>query len=429
MSKIMFIAKRFVIGMVLVLSFCTASFAAVHNSNFSSRITKGQLQERLNKISSDIPMRYTDEVHQLVNIYIRVYRRGSERLLGKSNVFFPIFDLEMANYTDLPNEIKYLSIIESSLDVHAVSKSGAVGLWQFMAGTAKLHGLSINRAVDERKDAYLSTKAAFKYLEYLYSQFDDWTLALAAYNCGPGNVKKAIRRSQSTNFWKLQAYLPKETRRYIPKFIATSYLMSYYTNHNLKPDLEAPKFERTAIARIHDYTTFNDISRVTGLSLREIKDLNPAFKGGYLPRSDRGYLLTLPEREMFHYLANKGLMNNLEFTLANPMKSFERTIIYTGFQTRKAELESLNRMPALVSLVKNPFIKNVETKVELATLAKAETENEESEKFDYYILQIGESIKELVGRHSNGTMEELLRLNQIDLNNPPKPGDRIKIKK
>jgi len=424
MNKIKIIAKQFAISLLVLFSFCNTSIAEVHNSNYSARVSKSELQKRLEKIQSRVSLRYTPEVHEIVDTYIRSYRIGSERLLGRTNVFFPIFDLELTKHVDLPDEIKHLAIIESSLDVQAVSRSGAVGLWQFMKETAKLHGLSVNSSVDERKDPYLSTKAAYEYLRNLHEEFGDWTLALAAYNCGPGNVRKAIRKSQSKNFWKLEKFLPKETRRYIPKFIAASYLMNYYDFHSLKPVLESPKFAKTAIAKIYDYTTFKNISLATGVKVSTIKELNPSFNGNYIPKSTKGYLLTLPEKEMFQYLSNNGLINNLEFTLSNPMESFEKTIIFTGFQLRKAELELLNRMPALVSVVKNPIQEKVAERIEI--LEKHKPGNEEV--FEYEELQPGESLMDLVGRHSNTTLEELITLNNLDLNDPPKPGDRIRIK-
>jgi hypothetical protein len=331
--------------------------------------------------------------------------------------------MEMANYDDLPEEIKNLSIIESGLDVRAVSRVGAVGLWQFMRSTGKLQGLTINGSIDERRDPYLSTKAAIDYLLYLHNEFGDWTLAMAAYNCGPGNLRKAIRRSQSTNFWILEKYLPKETRRYIPKLIAATYLMSYYDNHRLEPRVTSPKFERTAIARIHEYTNISDIARETGLTVSEIKELNPAVMGNYIPRSEKGVLLTLPEKTMFRYLAKKGTMDKLVFTLANPKQAFESTVIFSGFQLRKAELEMFNSMPALISMIKGPYYEQLKYKLPKDQMVR------DTHDYEYHKLEFGESLVDLVARLSNTTLEDLILWNQLDLNNPPKPGDFIKVKK
>ena len=425
MSKIKFIAKQFAISILLISLICPVGIAAVYDSHYSARVSKSELQKRLDNIPSDVSLRYTPEVHELVDSYIRSYRKGSEMLLGRTNVFFPIFDLELANHSHLPREIRNLAIIESSLDVHAVSKSGAVGLWQFMKETAKLQGLSVNSAVDERKDPYLSTKAACKYLNYLHEEFGDWTLALAAYNCGPGNVRKAIRKSQSKNFWILEKFLPKETRRYIPKFIAASYLMNYYDFHNLTPDVKSPIYEKTAIARIYEYTTFSNMSRATGVSMRTIRELNPSFRDNYIPKSEKGYLITLPEQEMFHYLTNNEMMDNLEFTLSNPRESFERTIIYSGFQLRKAELELMNKMPVLISLLRNPLRDNVMARIKIDNNRDS---SPGAELYEYHELEMGESVMDIVGRRANTTLEELITLNNLDLNYPPKTGDLIKIK-
>ena len=423
MNKIMVFAMRIAAVIVVFFSVKSDSHAEVYNSLYSSRMTKTELQQRLDNIPSEVSLRYTVEVHEIVDSYIRRYRKGSERILGRTNVFFPIFDLELENNSHIPDEIKHLAIIESSLEVNAVSRTGAVGLWQFMKETAKIQGLSVNSNVDERKDPYLSTRAAYKYLTQLHKEFDDWTLALAAYNCGPGNVRKAIRKSQSRDFWKLEKFLPKETRRYIPKFIAASYLMNYYNFHQLTPNVETPIFEKTAIARIYSYTSFSEISKVTGVGINVIKELNPSFRGNYIPQSTKGYLLTLPEKEMFHYLVSKNKIDNLEFTLTNPQESFEKTIIYSGFQIRRAELESLNMMPSLVNVVKNPFQKD---EVEINPIVKEDSGN--AENVILHRMKIGESLSDLVGRHANTTLEEIISLNDIDLNHPPKPGDLIKIK-
>lgn len=424
MNKIMIATKRIVVTIIVLFSVQNVSLAEIYNSHYKMRMTKSELQQRLDKIPSEVPLKYTVEVHEIVDSYIRGYRRGSERILGRTNIYFPIFDLELENNAHIPDEIKHLAIIESSLEVHAVSRSGAVGLWQFMKETAKIQGLSVNGNVDERKDPYLSTKAAYKYLTRLHKEFGDWTLALAAYNCGPGNVRKAIRRSQSRDFWKLEKFLPKETRRYIPKFIAASYLMNYYANHQLTPRVETPVFEKTAIARIFEFTSFSDVANVTGVNISDIKKLNPAYKGNYIPKSDKGYLLTLPEKQMFHYLVFKNKIENLEFTLTNPQKSFEKTIIYSGFQIRRAELELMNQMPALVNVVKSPY-QSLLVDIDFKISSDVVTE----EDFEYHILEVGESLTDLVARHSSTTLDEIISMNEIDLNEPPKPGDLIRIKK
>ena len=422
MNKIIICARFLAIAIVVLFSVSTNVKAEVHNERYSSKMTKSELQQRLENIPSEVSLKYTPEVHEIVDTYIRTYRRGSERILGRTNVFFPIFDHELANNSHIPDEVKHLAIIESSLEVQAISKTGAVGLWQFMKETAKLQGLSVNANVDERKDPYLSTKAAYKYLTRLHKEFGDWTLALAAYNCGPGNVRKAIRRSQSRDFWKLEKFLPKETRRYIPKFIAASYLMKYYKAHQLEPDVIAPKFQRTAIARVYDYTTFNEIKNLTGVTISEIKELNPAFKGYNIPSSNKGYLLTLPENAMFQFLINKDLVDNLEFTLTNPKESFERTIVVSGFQMRKRELLEFNQTPMLITQISNPFLQGAST-----TFKNMPRPQINSNEYVFHKLEIGESLVDLVARLSNTSLEEIIALNNIDLNEPPRPGTLIKV--
>jgi len=425
MNKIMTSTRLLVLGLVVLFSMHTEAYAKVYNARYSSHMSRTELQQRLENIPSAVSMRYTPEVYDIVDTYIRRYRKGSEMILGRTNVFFPLFDYELQSNDHLPEEIKHLAIIESSLKVEAVSKTGAVGLWQFMKETAKIQGLTVNNTIDERKDPYLSTKAAYKYLSKLHSDFGDWTLALAAYNCGPGNVRKAIRRSQSKDFWKLEAYLPKETRRYIPKFIAATYLMQYYQAHELEPALVAPKFERTAIARIYNYTTFNEIKELTGITISEIKGLNPAFHGYNIPSSNKGYLLTLPEKSMYQFLMHKGIMENLELTVTNPRESFERTVVVSAFQHRMRELDLFKSMTVLSTRSLIPISQKNVYSLRSMTLPSAFL----SEEYEYHVLKNGESLLDLVARMSNTTLEEIIALNEINLNEPPRPGTLIKSKK
>ncbi|NJK85235.1 MAG: lytic transglycosylase domain-containing protein [Bacteroidales bacterium] len=193
------------------------------------------LIDRLSKLPCVVQLSYNTIVRRYVEMYTNKRRDLVENMLGLSTYYFPIFD-EIFDYYDIPNELKYLSVIESALNPYAYSRARAVGLWQFMYGTGRLYGLTINSLVDERRDPIKSTYAAAQFLSDLYKRYNDWTLALAAYNCGPGNVNKAIARSGGkTNYWDIYFYLPRETRGYVPAFVAASYVMNYYSEHNLKP--------------------------------------------------------------------------------------------------------------------------------------------------------------------------------------------------
>ena len=303
MNKIMFIATRVVIVVILFAIAAPGSLANRDNSTYTD-VSKNVLKERIESLPSEVDLRYSAEVHSIINTYIKKYRRSTERLIGLSEHFFPLYEAEFSKQ-GLPVELKYLSIVESGLRPKAVSVSGAVGLWQFMKGTGRLYGLRINNVVDERRDPIRSTQAASQYLKDLHIDFNDWTLALAAYNCGPGNVRKALKRSREEEFWSLKGrgYLPKETRRYIPKYVAISYLMNYKDIHNLVPE-HTRELNTLATVKVYDYTTFNAISKITGLNKSTISLYNPAFLQGYIPRSSKGYYLTLPQDDMFYYLSH-----------------------------------------------------------------------------------------------------------------------------
>ena len=212
-----------------------------------------------------------------------------------------------------------------------------------MKGTAKLYGLSITDAVDERRDPIRSTQAASRYLSDLHDQFGDWTLALAAYNCGPGNVRKSLRRSQEEDFWsmKQRGYLPRETRNYIPKYVAMSYLMNYSHMHDLYPEYQ--DLESYATVQVYDYTTFSDISRITGLSKQEIAEYNPAFVKGYIPRNSQGYYLTLPQEELYMFLAEVGGFENLLDLGYDSGKLRGRYILYRATRQKLAAVEAISK--------------------------------------------------------------------------------------
>ncbi|MEL6926733.1 MAG: transglycosylase SLT domain-containing protein, partial [Bacteroidota bacterium] len=201
----------------------------------------------------------------------------------------------------LPMDMKYLSVVESALNPNAVSRSRAVGLWQFMSPTAKDYNMKINRLIDERRDPHKSTKAAMEHLTRLYKRFGNWELALAAYNGGAGRVSSAIRRARSKNFWRVARYLPRETRNYVPAFIAASYLMHYYHHHNLVPMYPNLDRQTAETVRIYDRITFQRISELTGAPMDIIEEMNPAYLQKFIPSSARGNYLTLPQNAMAYF--------------------------------------------------------------------------------------------------------------------------------
>jgi len=215
--------------------------------------------------------------------------------------YFPLFE-EKLREKNLPQEIKYVAVIESMLRPTAKSRSGAYGLWQFMPATGRMYNLHKDRDVDQRADPELATEAAVQYLSDLYDQFGDWTVAIAAYNCGPGNIRKAIRRSGKTDYWGMQKHLPKETQKYIPRVIAASYLMNYYHTHNLTPRGYEDVFQDTETVVPEENLSLIDVSNVLNLDLQSLKRLNPMYKTDRIV-SNKINTLRLPTNRVEMYYA------------------------------------------------------------------------------------------------------------------------------
>jgi membrane-bound lytic murein transglycosylase D len=250
-------------------------------------------ENRISKINSIVKLQYNNIIRNHINVYTVQKRQKFCVVLGLMDYYFPIIEDIFDSY-GLPTELKYMAVIESALNPNAVSKAGATGLWQFMFSTGKLYGLTINSIVDERRDPVKATHAAARYLKDLYSIFNDWGLVIAAYNCGPGNVNKAIRRSgNKKDYWEIYYRLPKETRGYLPQYVAAAYGTTYFAEHNLVPlPLSIPVATDTIMVNkdIH----LNQISEVMNIPLGELKALNPQYRTGLVPGSSKPQALTLP---------------------------------------------------------------------------------------------------------------------------------------
>ena len=267
------------------------------------------IKKRLQILNAKTPLDldYNPHVKGYINAYL--YRRSDqmERMMGLAEYYYPMFESILDKY-DIPLELKHLAIVESALNPRAKSPMGATGLWQFMYATGKQYGLHVSSYVDERYDPYLETEAAARYMRNLYKMFRDWNLVLAAYNSGPGNVKKAIRRSGGhRNYWYISPYLPKETRGYVPAFIAVNYTMAYGKEHNLKPKSPKISYYKTDTVMVKSKITFDQISnQLDGISKKELQFLNPAYKHDIIPYlAKKGYKLVLPISEIDNFVSNE----------------------------------------------------------------------------------------------------------------------------
>ena len=257
--------------------------------------------DRLDRLPVKLDLTYNKLVRNYIQVYTGKRRELVEVVLGLSAYYFPIFD-EIFDYHDIPLELKYCSIIESALNPRAVSRARATGIWQFMYGTGRMYGLTINSLVDERRDPIKSTDAAARFMKDLYRIYGDWILVIAAYNCGPGNVNKAIRRSGGKrNFWDIYYYLPRETRGHVPAFIAATYAINYHKEHLLYPKpIELPIPADTIM--VNDNLHLEQVSMVLDIPIKMLRDINPQYKYDIIPGKEKPYALKIPVQYSMQFI-------------------------------------------------------------------------------------------------------------------------------
>ena len=476
--------NKLIVLFILTLSFTTQTLSQ-STSTPVPVFSDAELEVRIKNLSS---LAVTPQLDNIVKSYIKTYsvrrRDRTEKMLGRIVMYFPIFEKYLLEQ-NMPADIKYLSVVESALNPQATSRVGAAGLWQFMPATGKEYGLSQNSKVDERRDPHKSTKAAIKYLKRLHNKYQDWELALAAYNSGPGRVNRAIRRGQSKNFWKIKKYLPKETRNYVPAFVAANYIVNNYHLHYLTPQHPEMDVQMTDFTKVYSSISFREISKITGTPLYLIEQLNPSFKQGIIPTSRTGHYLILPKRNMPLFLAtfpkpdsNPSITQNLgertEFfksvyyvqpgdhidklaTLFNcsrqhimawnnlPQPYLARGQELTIFQISNSLNVEVKELPARQQEIESPKLKE-ETILSNGRKVKSKRVNikkEEKEKrnppqrkislkredYIFHTIRRNESILEIVEKYKGVTIQDILRLNEIKGNDFPSVGTRLKIKK
>ena len=276
-----------------------------HDANESvaefDRIPDSIIAGRLKRLHTVIPMTYNDAVRAYIRTYLKIMANRLDVMVSLCEMYHPLFENTLTSY-GVPEELKYLAIVESAMNPQATSRVGAAGLWQFMYHTGKVYDLEVNSLVDQRRDPYASTVAAARYLRDLHRIFNDWTLAIAAYNCGPGNINKAISRSGGkSDFWEIYPYLPRETRGYIPAFIAATYVMNYYPEHGIRPHkINLPM--RTDTVMLRQDVMYCYVNQFAGVSEEELRTLNPQYRTDFVPASSGRYALNLPNDKIHHFL-------------------------------------------------------------------------------------------------------------------------------
>lgn len=416
---------------------------------YFSNISDSVYIEKIKDMNSFIPIPYNHVVRNYIILYTEKMPEFSEQILGLSQYYLPIFE-EILDQYNMPKELKVMAIIESGLNPVARSRANAKGIWQFMFRTALQYDLKITSFVDERYDPIKSTHAAAKYLSDAYTIFGDWALAISSYNCGAGNVNKAIRRAGSREFWDIYPYLPRETRGYVPAFVGALYLINYYKDYKLEPaKTELPVQVDTF--KIHKNLHFKQISELVGIPLETIKSLNPQYVNDIIPGNEKSdYTLRIPYNYTAAFVDNEdsvyAFKENIYFTpvIYNKIKedkmlSESRTIyhkvrsgetlggIALRYKVRLADLKRWNNIGSrnLIRIGQRLVIyKNGGAPASSSGKAKTTSDG----NYQYYTIKKGDTLLGIA--YSCGVrLNDILRLNGLSKNSKIYPGKKLKIKK
>ena len=375
--------------------------------------------DRLKRLPTIIEMPYNEVVQKFIDRYSGKLRRSVSFMLGASNFYMPIFEEALDAY-NLPLELKYLPVIESALNPKAVSRVGATGLWQFMLSTGKRYGLEVNTLYDERRDPVKASYAAAHYLRDLYKIYDDWNLVIAAYNCGPAKVNKAIHRAKGeTDYWKIYPYLPKETRGYVPAFIAANYIMNYYCDHNICPMVtELPM--KTDTVKVNQDVHIEQIAQVLNIDVEHLRNLNPQYRRDIINGSHKPMPVRLPvsligafidkEDSIFNYRADELLVKRDVVDVNDDEPSYSRS----SRSSRSRSSVSSSRS----SRNSNSSSRN--------SRGKKGKKNSKSKGGKSVTIRSGDTLSEIAARNGT-TVKKLRKLNKIS-GNSIRAGKKLKVK-
>jgi membrane-bound lytic murein transglycosylase D len=409
--------------------------------------TYEQVEERIKSMENGMPFELNDRIFAFIQYYTVRNRDYTKMVLSRKAKFFPLFEETLTKH-EMPVEIEFLSIIESGLDPKIKSRVGAMGLWQFMPATGRMYGMYVNNDIDDRMDPEMSTEAAAKYLKSLYRMFGDWEVALAAYNCGPGNVRKAIRRSGGKKtFWGIYNHLPKETRSYVPQFQAMLYVLNHLEEHNFNLEdptypieYEAVNFERAF--------RLDRLAELTQLCIRDLEELNPSIKQGVIPETNRSIAIRIPKSKSIAIKENLAwISDSLGTSPASPLavtplladlKPVEKEVtnpervaykvksgdvlgtIASKHGVSVSQVKSWNNLNSnLIRVGQTLFIYSGKTSTTTNTANNlAENANPKT-----YTVRPGDSLWIISQKHSL-SVEQIKRLNNLN-SNSIKPGQRL----
>jgi membrane-bound lytic murein transglycosylase D len=436
------------------------TIAPIYHFEHIPDFTYNEVAKKIKEMDTDMPFELNERIFSFINYFVVRNREYTKMVIQRKDTYFPLFEQAMVDH-DMPEDIKYLSIIESGLNPKAKSRVGALGLWQFMPATGKMYGLDYNKDVDLRMDPELSSDAAAKYLKSLYRMFGDWELALAAYNCGPGNVRKAIRRSGGKKtFWGVYDYLPKETRSYVPQFQAMMYVMRYAEDHNLI--LEQPTYP-IAYEKINfnQELDLEQLAAVSGICIEDLEYLNPAVQNRLIPISNQFMAVNVPKSKVDYITENKEQFADAVKLTSERSVVLRTNSITTANITKPAVAATTSQAPAnqnkITYVVKSgdvlgtiaqkhgttvTNIKNwnnlssntIRVGQKLAIYKKGDSfettlaDNTKSpvSSPQFYTVQPGDSLW-IISKKFNGlTIDQIKKLNNLN-SNQIKPGQKLKI--
>ena len=451
----------------------------VVNDSLLKRLPDSVYIERLAGIQSPIPFAFNKKVRSYIELYTIKKRDLVEGMLGLKDYYFPMFEAALDS-RNLPLELKYLPVIESALNPRAFSRAGASGLWQFMYYTGKRYGLEINSFIDERRDPYKSTQAAVHFLEDLYNIYHDWLLVIAAYNCGPGNVNKAIRRAGGhRDFWKIYYYLPRETRGYVPAFIAAAYTMTYPEEHQLYP-VPAALPKTTDTIMITKPLHFKQVAKLMNIKIDYLRDLNPQYRRDVIPAGKKAYPLRLGYNYVNDFVTVEDSIYKVDRNkyfpegklIVSPAKTYYPPVVPKGhekvyytvkqgdaigliaqwFHVRTSDLRYWNNIhrnlirvgqKLVIYVPKSKVSKykkinsmtfaqkqaSIGKKVSTSTASIKKSKQPEDPNYIYYTVRRGDNLWSIAKKFSGVTNESIMKLNNISDVRKISPGQRLKIKK
>ena len=386
-----------------------------------------EVRSRLENMDCLVITKIDDDVLDQVRRFVTSSKTNTLEILKRTEIYFPLIDKIFTDY-NLPVELKYLTIVESALQLHVKSNVGAAGIWQFMPATARLLKLTINDKLDQRLDPVLATHAAAKYFQILYGMFGDWSLAIAAYNCGEYRVKEILENTNAKNFWEIKKFLPRQTQLFIPAFIGASYMMQYYGEHDIIPEINLLKNTKITFVKIHKEVNLKDLFKKTNINKGIFSSLNPSYKKSSIPALNSGTYVSLPDSlmvefvdfYMFHNKKNQ-IMDEARMLLPgetlsdHEIISFNRPFIFAPDniavnQATDVQLEFEFELNALKTIIEPP---------KLITPTDSD--------YSYHIVKSRESVSEIAENYQV-EIEDLISWNEIDPNQMLKSGTVLKIK-